>query len=258
MAKPMHVEARYKGLLKVLTESHQFRFAPSLLFGWMLDEALCRFGLKGSGEKIPEEAKEVVVKALETYVDLVGAQEPFEDILGQVYMALASVWGQKGLGQYFTPQAVSEMMSLMLVGDAYRAMPPGSTPTNGASMWRICDPTCGSGAMTLAFLRIVMRNEGADGLLRFSVTGIDLDGICARMFAVQHLVNCWRHDLTLGELCVYRGNSLGPSSQLQTVVYAIARQHCTSARPPNEPPVANVSITAANGSSSKTHSAELG
>lgn len=234
MAKPAFVDARYKGLLSILTGSHRFQFAPSLLFGWMLDEVLTRFGAK-MGSDMPPEAAKTVADATSEYVELVRAEEPFEDVLGNIYMALASKWGQKALGQYFTPQSVSTMMGRMLVEGAYSDMGPGRKPPNGAPMWRVADPTCGSGVMMLSLLRIVLQNEGPEGLLRFSVTGIDLDYVCARMFAVQHLVNCWSHDLTIGELCVYRGNALGPASELKTLVYAIARQHCTSAVEPEGP-----------------------
>lgn len=244
MAKPAFVDARYKGLLKILTESHRFQFAPSLLFGWMLDEVLKRFGAKIVSD-VPEEAAKTVSEATNAYAEVVRCEEPFEDILGSIYMALASTWGQKALGQYFTPQAVATMMGQMLVMGAYSGMGPDRIPPNGAPMWRIADPTCGSGVMTLSFLRMVLNNEGAEGLLRFSVTGIDLDYVCARMFAVQHLMNCWTHDLTMGELCVYRGNALGPKSELQTIVYAIARQHCTSAMQPERPPAPDATLTPA-------------
>jgi hypothetical protein len=213
MAKKLNpVESQYKDLIKVLTENHHFR--PAELLGWMLEEALARFGsLKERTFK--EDVQSTVDACLRCYTKTVEESEPFTDILGSVYMSLASAWGQRMLGQYFTPQSLARMMA------AFTYEEP--VDRGKSDLIRTCDPACGSGVMILSFLQQILESEGDEGLRRFSVTGIDIDVICARMCAVQLLVNCLVHDFAIGEIVVLRGDSLSQKPLREVVAHAAAK-----------------------------------
>lgn len=88
-----------------------------------------------------------------------GAYDP----LGEIYTEQITR-GENG--QFFTPEAVVELMARITVGE------PSDAPE------RICDPACGSGRMLLSSVRL--RPQG------FFV-GIDLDARCARMAALNLL-----------------------------------------------------------------------
>ena len=80
--------------------------------------------------------------------------------------------------------------------------------------------------MLLAAARTLYRMHGKDALLNWSFTGVDLDGICARMCAVQLLGNAHMHDAPLGEIAVYRADSLRlglmPGYAPEVIIHATA------------------------------------
>ena len=65
-----------------------------------------------------------------------------------------------------------------------------------------------------------MRRHGADSLADLSLTGIDIDSLCSKMAAVQLVANWVMHCLSLGEILIYCGNSLGLTDQWKVVMHA--------------------------------------
>lgn len=92
--------------------------------------------------------------------------EGFYDALGDLFMDCVS-FGRNG--QFFTPQPVCDMMAEINHG---ADLEPGKT---------VCDPACGSGRMLLAMGKLQRR-------LKFF--GADNDITCAKMAALNLLVNC--------------------------------------------------------------------
>lgn len=86
------------------------------------------------------------------------------DPLGEIYMAIASSNKKSGMGQFFTPQHVCEMMAKMML------------PDNQKSGLKINDPACGSGRTLLA---------ANSYLNECFVFGEDLDPLCAKMSAIN-------------------------------------------------------------------------
>jgi hypothetical protein len=140
-------------------------------------------------------------------------EHPLQDVLGRVYEELSSHGHRKGLGQFFTPSAVAEFMAQISLADHPKGDPPDG------KLWRMCEPSCGSGALVLGFLN----NLDAHERRRWSITCIDLDGLCAQMCAAQLMANLFIHRLEIGELLVYRGNALGPASGLSVLLHATMR-----------------------------------
>lgn len=92
----------------------------------------------------------------------------FHDVLGDLFMDLVS-HGHNG--QYFTPQNVCDMMSLMVMGDHNPDMPENPT---------VCDPACGSGRMLLSAAKV---NRHA------IFYGADISDTCVKMTALNMTVN---------------------------------------------------------------------
>lgn len=144
------------------------------------------------------------------------AENPWRDILGGAYMELASHGQKQWLGQFFTPQAVTTLMTEI----SFHDLDPERHPKD--RFITVLEPAAGAGAMMLAAAYLIAGRYGADTLQRFSFTAVDLDSLCAGMTAAcQLLANATFHG-AIGELVVYRGNSLGPESDLEVVIHRVA------------------------------------
>lgn len=190
-----------------------YRYRSHEMLGFFLSATMSLWGLP-EWQPVPEDVQPNVQRAIEAYADIVSAETPFCDILGPTYMELASNGARFHLGQYFTPWPVAEMMAKISSGS------PVTDKADG--LVRICDPACGSGVMLLAYASEVLLTQGPEALSKLSLTGCDIDPICARMFAVQAIASCNIHSLQLGECLIYRGNSLGPWNDLEVIIHATA------------------------------------
>lgn len=194
----------HKSLIKALDAGYQHY--QSDIFRWMLDAYLALVGAPNLPEPdIPDSAGKYVRDAIDAYAEAVDRSPAFEDVLGTVYMECASRWHKSGLGQFFTPQTVSDMMAAMMLGQ------DAGQPKSDGDLWRTIDPCIGSGVMMLSMSRAILRQNGADALKLWSITGVDLDLTCSKMFAVQMVANCAMHGFTFGELVAMQGNSLSSS-----------------------------------------------
>lgn len=200
------------------------KYATHELLDYFIDDVLGSLGRK-IPRPAPDDLHEWLYDTGATYAKLVRENEPFFDILGPLYMELGSSGQRQWLGQFFTPQHIAQCMAAITGFD---------TLPEGDRLITCCDPTCGSGVMLLSAAQEMMRLHGVDTLNRLSLTGNDLDSYCARMCAAQLLGNCLVHEITLGEIVVYRGNSLMPDDDLDVVV------HATS---PTAPPVSSAMST---------------
>jgi hypothetical protein len=143
------------------------------------------------------------------------AENPWRDILGETYMELASHGQKQWLGQFFTPHAVATLMAEISFHDLDLVRHRKNRFVS------VLEPAAGAGVLMLAACHLIAGRYGADALRRFSFTGIDLDGLCAGMSACQMLANCHFHG-AIGELLVYRGNSLGLEFDLDVVIHRVA------------------------------------
>lgn len=179
-------------------------------FTWMLEDILKGFGLN-IGETPPEDAHSRIFELSGTFAQCVAESEPFTDILGPIYQDVGQ--GNEYMGQFFTPQNVSDMMAMMMIGEDERLK-------EGNELLTACDPTSGSAVMMLSAAKYVLKTFGEKGLSNLSVTCVDLDYRCALMSAVQLLGNCYVHQLELGEIVVIHGNSLIPENQWRQIAHA--------------------------------------
>jgi hypothetical protein len=98
----------------------------------------------------------------------------FHDLLGPVYMQLASKWKQSGLGQFFTPWNIAIAMSEITFADQDIDRPI-----------KVCDPCVGSGVMLLAARAVATKRHGYLAASRVQVYGQDIDRICVLMSRIQ-------------------------------------------------------------------------
>jgi hypothetical protein len=199
-----------KPLLDALDDG--YRTSSHEMLRYFLSSTLSLFGLP-EWQTVPDNVQPKIVKAIEAYAAIVKNQPPFMDVLGPLYMEMASHGSRQMLAQYFSPWPIASMMARMTAGDP---------PPDDGDLIRACDPACGSGVMMLAFANQVMTDWGADSLKRLSLTGCDLDSYCSRMMAAQLIANCNIHNVQLGEILVLRGNSLFPDQDMETIVHATA------------------------------------
>lgn len=182
-------------------------------FDWLLDDCLAACGRRISESRLPpSECREGLFELSKAYGKAAAERGPFEDVLGPIYMELASQYGKKRLGQYFTPVAVARMMSQINLLNG--------VPSEG--LIKCCDPASGAGIMLLTTAEWFYLNQ-PEALSRLSLTGIDLDSICARMTALQIMAAIVIHQIQLGEVLVYHGNSLGGPEKLSVIVHAVGQ-----------------------------------
>ncbi len=209
-------------LIRALDDGYKHR--PHEMLGFFLSSVMSLWGLP-EWQPVPEEVRPKIKEATDAYADIVASQEPFEDVIGPLYMELASRGGRQQLGQFFTPWGIASMMAQMTAGEK---------PEDNGQLIRVCDPACGSGVMLLAFANHVLHEWGPDVLVRLAVTGCDIDAYCARIMALQLVANCNIFNLQLGEILVLRGDSLNPGKSMETILHATAPS-VTAFTPPQDP-----------------------
>lgn len=198
----------YQGLVElkplvkaILIENDRGRAYPSEALRWLCSSVIARAG--GKDHEPPHKGREALVDTLvEHYRQAVADTAPLTDLLGPLYMELASCGHKQYLGQFFTPQPVAQMMAAMTLGD----IPEG--PPREGPFHTMCDPACGSGVMLLAAADQVRRTHGPAALEDWSFSGNDLDTTCALMIGAQLVANAHIHQLNFGEIAITRGNAL--------------------------------------------------
>jgi hypothetical protein len=193
--------------------SRDGRHRPDEWLRFLVEDVLAGFG-KRLATPWSAYHQERLFRLSGRYARLV-AENPWRDILGGTYMELASHGQKQWLGQFFTPHPVATLMAEISFNDLDLERHPKDR------LITVLEPAAGAGAMLLAVGRLITGRYGADALRRLSFTAIDLDGLCAGMTACQLLANAQFHG-ALGELVVYRGDALGPESDLDVVIHRLA------------------------------------
>lgn len=197
-----------KPLAEALGDGH--RYSPGEMFRFFISAVMELWGYK-PWYPVPEDARTKVNFAIGAYDQAVAKEEPFKDILGLLYAELSSQGGKQLLGQYFTPWNMAVLMARMNPSQ----INPGKVGLTVQS-----DPACGSGVMLLAKANQVLEESGIEELRRWSFYACDLDGICARMTAIQLAANCAVHRVEIGEILVLQGDTLSRTDTKQLIMHA--------------------------------------
>lgn len=157
---------------QLLKEFERFAYGQSLhtAFTELLDWALLPFKKFDSSQEqfaaFETFRNHLKVGQLTSLITLIGdLSEKFSDPIGELYMQAISNGHN---GQYFTPEPLCDMMSIMSVGE------------NSAPGQTVCDCACGSGRMLLAAAKI---NRS------LHLYGADLDLTCCKMALLNLLLN---------------------------------------------------------------------
>lgn len=114
----------------------------------------------------------------------------FDDVLGLVYMDIASRGNQKVMGQYFTPSDICYFMAKMTLEDVKGGIEQAKSECRKL---KVLDSCVGSGAMLLAAKKVIVEEAGLAGLDHFEFYGQDIDPLCVRMAKIQMLLTDYRH-----------------------------------------------------------------
>ena len=210
MAKPTSSNAISEALFSLHMKDG---YSSEQYLTWAIDDFLADLTGQKKNNPPPKEVMPSLFEVGRLYANEVIKSVPFADILGRTYMDLVSRGGQKMLAQYFTPEPVARLMAQLSCPDGVESIPEGE-------LYRIAEPTCGSGVMLLQACNALAEHNGIEILERISITAIDLDRICSKMTSVQLLASAMIHQFSYGEVVVLHGNSLGDPAKLTTIVHA--------------------------------------
>lgn len=198
-----------KPLAEALCDGH--RYPPAEMFRFFLGAVMELWGFQ-PWYPIPDDVRGKIGRAITLYDQAVAHEEPFKDILGPLYEELASHGGKQMLGQFFTPWSLASMMVRMSDSDI-------DAPRAGV-LKAYSDPACGSGVMLLAKANYLLETKGPGELQQWLFHACDIDGICARMVAIQLAANCAIHKVEIGEIIVLQGDTLSVSDTKQQILRA--------------------------------------
>jgi type I restriction-modification system DNA methylase subunit len=171
-------------------------------FRWFIEDCYASITGRRKEDPPPADQMPMIAEAGRAYGHALEQAEPFEDLLSEVFMALAPPGNW--LGQNFTPTGVCDLLAHMqcpdLIARAEQAV------REGDHLVRINDPACGAGAMLLAVARRL--SDRPELLAGISLSGTDLDSKAARLTAIQLAGSVLKHRLTVGEIAVIHGNTL--------------------------------------------------
>ena len=120
-------------------------------------------------------------RLLGLYCDAI-EEQPFRDILGEIFMRLDV--NSVRAGQFMTPWNIAEMMARMQFDreDFERVVQEKGAVT-------VCDPAVGSGVMLLSFAKVVHGEFGRWGTSKLRLYGQDIDQRCVLMCRIQLRMN---------------------------------------------------------------------
>lgn len=131
-------------------------------------ETMYMEAIKGYSKRELEYMAKAYANLYEMYTYRITADGGWGDPLGQFYQEIAGKGNKKFFGQFFTPEHLCDLCSIICLGD--------DLPKDRLS---ICDPACGSGRMFLSASRKHPVHQ-----FNFYV-GVDLDHVCCKMAAIN-------------------------------------------------------------------------
>lgn len=134
--------------------------------------------------------------ALLSYFDLVAAHEPFTDLLTMVHEdLLLSGKGGEGIGQFFTPSDLSNLLSeLAFVSGCF----------TGAIQ---SDDCSGAGSLTLGLLKRRFKAD-PESLKSLTVEMTDIDELACKAAFIQVAASILSHDIAMKRVLVFKSNVL--------------------------------------------------
>jgi type I restriction enzyme M protein len=205
MIKSTDVPHNLREFNKVFNELLNYgRYEPSTVFYDLIDFGINYFLVDPSADerqieilkKYPvghqpdfHKALLAAIDTMKTEVFADGHKWAWFDVFGEFYMVIASSSKKSGLGQFFTPKPVCDMMAAMIIGND----PISNTPAiiEGEKYMTVYDPAAGSGRTLLA------ANQVTDG--KICAIAQDLDPLCSKMAALNFALHGVRAEVICGD-----------------------------------------------------------
>jgi hypothetical protein len=118
------------------------------------------------------------------YMEAVKSNPIWTDVLSSIHGQL--VGDANGKAQFFTPQGIADVTAMLYKPEV-----------DIAGKVSICDPSCGAGALLLAF----MRNGTAP--MTVNMLAGDIDPLCCAMTALQFVANFQCHGQSVAQLVIH-------------------------------------------------------
>lgn len=191
---------------------HSFHLVPNGdPFNWLLDEMLATLGnlkKKPSEHDFFNERRGNWLKDASSILrQIYLLSDPFSDPLGELYESLAA-YNRKSFGQYFTPFNICIML------DRITGVTPDVINRNAAQHQGpllLNDPAGGSGRCMLAPCKRLYHIDPSL-LTKIGVYINDIDITCVKMMTVNFFSAFTFHNVELGKLAIFHGNTLQPDS----------------------------------------------
>ena len=143
---------------------------------------------------------ESLQSCIRIYCEIVRNSNPFADVLSELHETIL-LTGRKGdgLGKFFTPTDVVDVVSTMTLPDVeIRAID---------SVKSVGDPCCGAGAFPLGLLRRLAEVDKTKVQMIDLILN-DIDEFACKSTVLQVLANSLIHGLSVNEMWMYRSNVL--------------------------------------------------
>lgn len=159
---------------------------------------------------------EALIEAIGIYRELVSENKPFTDVISNLSeeIILTGRKGKnrgKGLGQFYTPQFISDVLTQLALPDDSEIMSWNSPKIVG-------DICCGAGTLILSFLANVNRVDSE----KLNLVGLvlnDIDELACKSTVLQILASLSVFDLQLNGLQMFKADAIKEYSQEGTLYF---------------------------------------
>lgn len=169
--------------------------------------------------ELPEGANgEALIEAIGIYRELVSENMPFTDVISNLSeeIILTGRKGKnrgKGLGQFYTPQSISDVLTKL-------ALPDDSEIKSWNSKKVVGDICCGAGTLILSFLTNVNRVD-SEKLKFVELVLNDIDELACKSTVLQILASLLVFDLKLNGMQMFKADAIKEYFKNGTLYFGI-------------------------------------
>lgn len=159
---------------------------------------------------------ENIKECVDTYLRMIVAAKPFEDVLGEEYDQYLGF----DLGQFFTP---SDVASLIGEINATTVKMKGKIAKN--TPFSLHDLCCGGGALAMGVLKTLHQEHGKQAIALVDINAVDIDPNMCRLTTLQIVLSSMLHQVPFSSLRVDCGNPLISNEKLFAYVIPNVRSY---------------------------------
>lgn len=126
--------------------------------------------------------------------EIMASSDPFDDVISEYYERLF-ISKKNTRGQYMTPKSIADLVTRMM-----------HSPETDPEGMLIGEPCCGTGTMTMSYLKNQIKVCGINNLADKTLWINDIDPDLLRIAVFQIMFHCLQHDVRIGFLDVHCNN----------------------------------------------------